>query len=107
MVRHILTIHFTIEKSLLVATACMFLKTKINLKKKKTKQNKISGLKGSGIHYTIVVGIIAVRYILLPLLGILIVKGAVAAGLVKSQDIFFQFVLMLQHALPPAMSIGR
>lgn len=51
-------------------------------------------------------GIIAVRYIFLPVLGILIVKGAVVAGFVQSHDIFFQFVLLLQYALPPAVSIG-
>ncbi|KAL2907153.1 Protein PIN-LIKES 3 [Bienertia sinuspersici] len=68
--------------------------------------NLLRGLKGSGIQVTTIIGIIAVRYIFLPLLGILVVKGAVLAGFLKSHDIFFQFVLLLQYALPPAVSIG-
>ncbi|XP_056695269.1 protein PIN-LIKES 3 [Spinacia oleracea] len=68
--------------------------------------NLLRGLKGSGIQVSAVMGIIAVRYIFLPVLGILIVKGAVVAGFVQSHDIFFQFVLLLQYALPPAVSIG-
>ncbi|XP_048503613.1 protein PIN-LIKES 3 isoform X2 [Beta vulgaris subsp. vulgaris] len=68
--------------------------------------NLLRGLKGSGIQSTTIIGIIVVRYIFLPLLGILIVKGAVFAGFVQSHDIFFQFVLLLQYSLPPAVSIG-
>ncbi|XP_021727618.1 protein PIN-LIKES 3-like [Chenopodium quinoa] len=68
--------------------------------------NLLRGLKGSGIRVTTIIGIIAVRYIFLPLLGILVVKGAVLAGFVQSHDIFLQFVLLLQFALPPAVSIS-
>uniref|UniRef100_A0A803KWC2 Uncharacterized protein n=1 Tax=Chenopodium quinoa TaxID=63459 RepID=A0A803KWC2_CHEQI len=71
-----------------------------------TGANLLRGLKGSGIRVTTIVGIIAVRYIFLPLLGILVVKGAVLAGFVQSHDIFLQFVLLLQFALPPAVSIS-
>lgn len=65
----------------------------------------ISGLKGSGIRASLLIGIIVVRYIFLPLLGIAIVKGAVQLGLVNP-DPLYQFVLLLQYALPPAMNIG-
>lgn len=65
----------------------------------------ISGLKGSGVKASLVVGIIVVRYILLPVLGIGIVKGAVRVGLVNSDPLYL-FVLLLQYALPPAMNIG-
>ncbi|KAL2907156.1 Protein PIN-LIKES 3 [Bienertia sinuspersici] len=68
--------------------------------------NLLRGLKESGIQVTTIIGIIAVRYIFLPLLGIVVVKGAIRTGCVKSHDKFFQFVLLLQFALPPAMSIG-
>ncbi|CAK9147672.1 unnamed protein product [Ilex paraguariensis] len=67
--------------------------------------NLLKGLKGSGIQLSLIVGIIAVRYIFLPLLGIIIVKGAIHFGLVQA-DPLYQFVLLLQFALPPAMNIG-
>ncbi|RDY09086.1 Protein PIN-LIKES 3, partial [Mucuna pruriens] len=63
------------------------------------------GLKGSSTPVWTVVGIVAVRYIFLPLLGVVVVKGAVHYGLVHS-DPLYQFVLLLQFALPPAMNIG-
>lgn len=64
-----------------------------------------SGLKGSGVPLSIIIGIIAIRYIFLPLSGILIVKGAIHFGLVHS-DPLYQFVLLVQFAVPPAMNIG-
>lgn len=67
--------------------------------------NLLQGLKGTNIQLRNVFGIVAVRYIILPLIGIGVVKGAVHFGLVQS-DPLFQFVLLLQYALPPAMSIG-
>lgn len=67
--------------------------------------NLLKGLKGSGIRASLLIGIIVVRYIFLPLLGIAIVKGAVQLGLVNP-DPLYQFVLLLQYALPPAMNIG-
>ncbi|KAL9239354.1 hypothetical protein vseg_013687 [Gypsophila vaccaria] len=68
--------------------------------------NLLKGLKGSKVKLTIILGIIVVRYIFLPLLGILIVKGVVRAGFVHSQDLLLQFVLLFQYALPPALQIG-
>jgi hypothetical protein len=41
----------------------------------------------------------------LPSLGIVIVKAAHRFGMVES-DSLFQFTLMLQYALPPAMNVG-
>ncbi|KAI6700290.1 hypothetical protein NL676_014614 [Syzygium grande] len=67
--------------------------------------NLLRGLKGSSLHPPVVIGILAVRYIALPLLGMVIVRGAVYLGLVQS-DPLYQFVLLLQFALPPAMNIG-
>lgn len=54
---------------------------------------------------SIIVGIIAIRYVVLPLSGIFIVKGAIYYGLVNSNPLY-QFVLLVQYALPPAMNIG-
>lgn len=63
------------------------------------------GLKGSGLQKSIIVGIVVVRYIALPLTGILIIKGAHQIGVVHS-DPLYRFILMMQYAVPPAMNIG-
>ncbi|KAH6797026.1 Auxin efflux carrier family protein [Perilla frutescens var. hirtella] len=49
--------------------------------------------------------VIVVRYMLLPGMGIGVVKGAAYLGLLPA-DPLFQFVLMVQYTLPPAMNIG-
>lgn len=67
--------------------------------------NLLKGLKRSGIGLWVIIGVNVVRYIALPLCGILIVKGANYFGLVGS-DALYQFVLLLQYALPSAMTIG-
>ncbi|CAM8900016.1 unnamed protein product [Rhodiola kirilowii] len=67
--------------------------------------NLLRGIKGDGIQKRIILGIIAVRYILLPIMGTFIIKVGIHLGLVHS-DPLFQFVLLLQYALPPAMNIG-
>ncbi|XP_024174539.1 protein PIN-LIKES 3 isoform X2 [Rosa chinensis] len=67
--------------------------------------NLLKGLRGSGIQKSIVVGIIFVRYMFLPLTGILIIKGALKFGLVHSDPLYL-FVLLIQYTLPPAMNIG-
>uniref|UniRef100_I1LIE0 Protein PIN-LIKES 3 n=1 Tax=Glycine max TaxID=3847 RepID=I1LIE0_SOYBN len=67
--------------------------------------NLLKGLKGANTSIWTVIGIIVVRYIFLPILGILVIKGATQLGLVQP-DPLYQFVLLLQYALPPAMAIG-
>ncbi|KAM1023913.1 hypothetical protein ACFX2I_037131 [Malus domestica] len=67
--------------------------------------NLLKGLRGSGIQKSLVVGIIVVRYVALPLIGILVIKGALKFGLVHSDPLYL-FVLLLQFSLPPAMNIG-
>lgn len=59
-----------------------------------------------GIQPSVVVGVIAVRYIFLPLIGIAIVRGALSLGLVRFDPLYL-FILLLQYALPPAMNIGK
>jgi len=49
---------------------------------------------------------VVVRYVLLPLLGTALVKGAVRLGLVRP-DPLYQFIRHLQYAVPPAMNIGK
>ncbi|KAG6699707.1 protein PIN-LIKES 3-like isoform X2 [Carya illinoinensis] len=67
--------------------------------------NLLKGLQGQGIRKSFIIGIVIVRYIALPLTGIFIIKGAQKIGLLHS-DPLYRFVLLLQYALPPAMSIG-
>ncbi|ESW28264.1 hypothetical protein PHAVU_003G272300 [Phaseolus vulgaris] len=67
--------------------------------------NLLKGLKGSSTPVWTLVGIVAVRYIFLPVLGVGVVKAAIYFNFVQS-DALYQFVLLLQHALPPAMNIG-
>uniref|UniRef100_A0A5B6ZI90 Auxin efflux carrier family protein n=1 Tax=Davidia involucrata TaxID=16924 RepID=A0A5B6ZI90_DAVIN len=67
--------------------------------------NLNKGLKRSGVSLWVIVGVQVVRYIALPLLGIVVVKAAHHFGMVGS-DSLYQFVLLLQYALPSAMSIG-
>ncbi|PIA26251.1 hypothetical protein AQUCO_09500016v1 [Aquilegia coerulea] len=67
--------------------------------------NLTRGLKGSEVHIPVIIGILIVRNILLPLFGIFIVKGAIHFGMVSS-DPLYNFVLLLQFTLPPAMSIS-
>ncbi|XP_078162763.1 protein PIN-LIKES 3-like isoform X2 [Carex rostrata] len=67
--------------------------------------NLLRGLRRSSISGWIIAGVILVRYVILPLLGVVIVKGAVHLGLIHP-DPLYQFVLLLQYALPPAMNIG-
>ncbi|XP_061341726.1 protein PIN-LIKES 3-like [Gastrolobium bilobum] len=67
--------------------------------------NLLRGLKGASTPVWTIIGIIGVRYILLPIFGVLIIKGATHLGLVQL-DPLYQFMLLLQYALPPAMNIG-
>ncbi|KAK3220397.1 hypothetical protein Dsin_014367 [Dipteronia sinensis] len=68
--------------------------------------NLLRGLERSRIHLSIIVGIIVIRYIILPILGVCIVKGAIQFGLVNPDHKLYQFILLLQFAVPPAISIG-
>ncbi|KAI4345863.1 hypothetical protein L6164_012951 [Bauhinia variegata] len=67
--------------------------------------NLLKGLKKSGIQLTLIVGIILIRFIALPVLGVGIVKGASYFGLIHPEPLY-QFVLLLQFALPPAINMG-
>nr|GEX32068.1 auxin efflux carrier [Tanacetum cinerariifolium] len=67
--------------------------------------NLYKGLKRSGTGLWLIVGILVVRYVALPLMGILIVKAAQYVGFVGS-DPLYKFVLLIQYSLPPAMAIA-
>ncbi|TKY68935.1 transporter C5D6.04 [Spatholobus suberectus] len=67
--------------------------------------NLVKGLKGIGKQLPLIVGIIVVKFIALPAIGIGIVKGAVHFSLIHP-DPLYQFVLLLQYALPPAIVVS-
>jgi len=65
-----------------------------------------SGFKRSELKVSLLVGIIVVRYMALPILGVVIVKGAIRFGIIH-QDPLYHFILLLQYALPPAIGISK
>ncbi|KAL1815865.1 hypothetical protein ACET3Z_018439 [Daucus carota] len=67
--------------------------------------NLLKGLRASGVQKSMVVGVIVARHIALPLIGTLVVRTAVRFNLVHA-DPLYQFVLLLQFAVPPAMNMG-
>ncbi|GMI80564.1 PIN-LIKES 3 [Hibiscus trionum] len=67
--------------------------------------NLLRGLNGSEVSLSVIIGILAVRNMVMPLLGICVVKAAHRSGMVAS-DSLYRFVLMLQYAVPPATAVG-
>ncbi|KAL5752286.1 hypothetical protein ACOSP7_022471 [Xanthoceras sorbifolium] len=67
--------------------------------------NLIQGLRSSTLKPLIIIAVVSVRYVFLPVIGILVVKAAGNLGFLPS-DPLFHFVLMTQFTLPPAMNIG-
>lgn len=67
--------------------------------------NLLQGLKRSEVQFKIVAGIAIVRYVLLPPIGILVIRGAIRYGILKC-DPMFQFALLVQYAVPPAMNLS-
>ena len=65
-----------------------------------------SGLKGLGKQLPLIIGIIVVKFIALPAIGIGIVKGSVHYGLIHP-DPLYEFLLLLQFALPPAVAMSK
>ncbi|CAN0878556.1 Protein PIN-LIKES 7 [Linum grandiflorum] len=67
--------------------------------------NLTQGLRSSSIKPLMIVGVVCVRYVFLPVIGICVIKAAASLGLLPS-DPLFAYVLMLQYSIPPAMNIG-
>ncbi|KAL8532150.1 hypothetical protein ACS0TY_008676 [Phlomoides rotata] len=67
--------------------------------------NLTQGLSKSKLGPKLVIAVIIVRYVILPMVGIGVVKAASHLGFLSS-DPLYQFVLMIQFTLPPAMNIG-
>ncbi|KAM0825628.1 hypothetical protein ACQ4PT_069431 [Festuca glaucescens] len=68
--------------------------------------NLITGLRGDvSVPRAVIAGVVAVRFVLLPLMGTVLVKVAIRLGVIQP-DPLYQFILLLQYAVPPAMNIG-
>ncbi|KAF6154313.1 hypothetical protein GIB67_026769 [Kingdonia uniflora] len=67
--------------------------------------NLTQGLRSGRLKPLVIAGILSVRYVILPAIGICVVKAAGELGLLPS-DPLFRYVLMVQFTLPPAMNIG-
>ncbi|KAL3845033.1 hypothetical protein ACJIZ3_002436 [Penstemon smallii] len=63
------------------------------------------GVQNSRLKSGDVIAVIFVRYIILPAVGIFVVKAASHLGFIPS-DPLFHFVLLIQFTLPPATNIG-
>ncbi|XP_014490195.2 protein PIN-LIKES 3-like, partial [Vigna radiata var. radiata] len=67
--------------------------------------NLIKGLNGLGKQFALVVGISVMRCIVLPGIGVGIIKGAIRLGFIH-HDPLYQFLLLLQFAVPPAVALS-
>lgn len=67
--------------------------------------NLTQGLRKSGLKRAVIVAVLCVRFVLLPLIGIAVVRAAYGLGFL-SRDPLYRYVLMVQFAVPPAMNIG-
>ncbi|CAL9044899.1 protein PIN-LIKES 7 [Musa acuminata AAA Group] len=67
--------------------------------------NLTEGLRKSTVKPLVIVAIICVRYVILPLSGIVVVMAAGRLGFLP-QSPLYSFILLIQYTVPPAMSIG-
>ncbi|KAJ7953240.1 Auxin efflux carrier family protein [Quillaja saponaria] len=67
--------------------------------------NLTQGLRSSAVKPFIIVSVIVARYIFLPAIGFFVVRAAGDLGFLPS-DPLFQYVLMIQYSVPPAMNIS-
>ncbi|GAV91430.1 Mem_trans domain-containing protein [Cephalotus follicularis] len=67
--------------------------------------NLTQGLRSSKVKLSVIVGVVCVRFVILPVIGVWIVKTAGNLGFLPP-DPLYRYVLMIQFTLPPAMNIG-
>ncbi|KMZ61959.1 hypothetical protein ZOSMA_49G00280 [Zostera marina] len=69
--------------------------------------NLLKGMRKSNLsgQPSVIVAVVMVKFIMLPIIGILVIKGASYLG-VLPDDPLFKYTLLLQFAIPPAMNIG-
>ncbi|KAI9105121.1 hypothetical protein K1719_022837 [Acacia pycnantha] len=57
------------------------------------------------LKYSAIVLIGVIRYVVMPIIGVAIVKGGVRLGMIPSDEPLYQLVLLLQHSVPPAINM--
>lgn len=67
---------------------------------------EIVGMKSSCLQPRILISIIIARLFVLPAIGFFVVRAAANLGFLP-EDPLFQYVLVIQYALPPAMNISE
>ncbi|CAK8561943.1 unnamed protein product [Lathyrus sativus] len=67
--------------------------------------NLVQGMSSKSIKPSVLISIIIARFFFLPVIGLFIVKTAAKLGFLPL-DPLFQYVLVIQYALPPAMNIS-
>ncbi|CAL5079781.1 unnamed protein product [Urochloa decumbens] len=67
--------------------------------------NLTKGVRKTKVPPAVVAAIICVRYVILPLVGVAVVRAAREMGFLPP-DPLYQYTLMMHFAVPPAMSIG-
>ncbi|XP_022641611.1 protein PIN-LIKES 3-like [Vigna radiata var. radiata] len=92
-------LHVVEDTTVMVGYACIPLVTLL------VGANLIKGLNGVGKQFAVIVGISVMRCIVLPGIGVGIVKGAIRLGFIHP-DPLYQFILLLQFAVPPAVALS-
>ncbi|KAJ3692900.1 hypothetical protein LUZ60_011995 [Juncus effusus] len=67
--------------------------------------NLTQGFHKSVLRRLAIVAIVCIRFIILPIIGIMVVKAAYEVGFLP-HDPMYRYVLMIQFAVPPAMNIA-
>eukprot|EP00262_Sarcandra_glabra_P006761 TRINITY_DN1928_c0_g1_i3.p1 TRINITY_DN1928_c0_g1~~TRINITY_DN1928_c0_g1_i3.p1 ORF type:complete len:430 (-),score=36.40 TRINITY_DN1928_c0_g1_i3:267-1556(-) len=67
--------------------------------------NLTQGLRRARLRPLLIIAVICVRYMILPMIGLGVVKAAGELNFLP-QDPLYRYVLMIQFTLPPAMNIG-
>ncbi|GKV21878.1 hypothetical protein SLEP1_g31814 [Rubroshorea leprosula] len=67
--------------------------------------NLVQGIRSSTVKPLVIIGVVCIRYVILPVIGIWVIKAAGNLGFLPS-DPLYRYVLMIQFTLPPAMNIG-
>lgn len=68
--------------------------------------NLTQGLSKAQLQPSVIIAVICVRYLILPITGIGVVKAASHLELLVPDDLLYHFILLMQFALPPGINIG-
>ncbi|XP_028803496.1 protein PIN-LIKES 1-like [Neltuma alba] len=73
-----------------------------------TGANLLKGLSNkSDLKYSAILLIGVIRYVMMPIMGVAIVKGGVRVGMIPSDEPLYQFVLLLQYSVPPSINMSK